>query len=227
MRTSDCRIPRIRSRGGFRALANSLSNPCTESFPAARSRRRPRGFGRLKSRSKSRSSSGNFAKIAFLPLLTSLSATAPPPAPVHCVGSRKILTTLSSSALWLVLPGARSVRPWEWIGIHAPDLSSCLPYLWFKARLVGSCGLVRRLCYGLFGIPVTSILLRGCFPRIPLTLSSNASFSCSNGHRWEDNRTLISTAKLSVVYTQSTPRLELRRLLNWMPHRDGQPPFWS
>ena len=150
---------------------------------------------------------------------------ASPPALVRCAGLQKMLITLSSSALWLVLPGARSVRPREWIGIHAPDLSSCLPCLWFKARLVGSCGLVRRLCYGLFGIPVTSLLLRGCSPRIPLTLSSNASFSCSNGHRWEDNRTLISTAKLSVVSTPSTPRLELRRLLNWVPHRDVQPPF--
>ena len=190
-----------------------------------RSRRRPRGFGRQRSRSKLRSSFGNFVNIAFLPLLTSLNATAPPPAPVRYVGSRKTLTTPSSFAPWLVSLGARSGRPREWIGIHAPDLSSCLPYLGFKARLVGSCGLVRRLCYGLFGIPVTSILLRGCFPRIPLTLSSNASFSCSNGLRWEDNRTLISTAKLSVVSTPSTLRLELRRLLNWVPHRDGQPPF--
>ena len=148
---------------------------------------------------------------------------ARPPDLVLCVVSRKMLTTRSFGALWRAFLGVRSVRPRVWIGIHAPDPSSYLPYLGFKARLVGSCGLVRRLCYGLFGIPVTSLLLRGCSPRIPLTLSSNASFSCSNGHRWEDNRTLISIAKLFVVYALSTPSLELRRPLHWLPHRDGQP----
>ena len=142
-----------------------------------------------------------------------------------CVMTRKMLTTCSSGVLWRALLGARSVRPLGWIGIHAHALSLCHTYRRSRALCAGSCGRVLRPCYGPYGIFVTSLLLRECFPLTPLMLSSNASYSCSSGHRWEGNRSLIFIAKLSHVFAPSTRRLEPRHL-RLLPHRDGQS-FWS
>ncbi|XP_037455400.1 uncharacterized protein LOC119325777 [Triticum dicoccoides] len=53
--------------------------------------------------------------------------------------------------------------------------------------------------------------------------STTTRFVVSNGLRWEDNRTLIFTAKRSTVFAPSTPSPEPRRPISWLPHRDGQP----
>ena len=142
-----------------------------------------------------------------------------------CVITRKMLTTRFFAALWRGLLGVRPGRPLGWIGIHAHALSLCLYYPRSRDLFAGSCGRAPRLCYGPYGTFATSLLLRECFPLTPLVLYSNASYSCSSGLRWEGNRTLISTDKLSHDFALSTQRPELR-LLRLLPHRDRRP-FWS
>ena len=150
---------------------------------------------------------------------------APLPALALCLLTRKMLTTRSSGVLWRALLGVRSVRPLGWIGTHAHALSLCLFYPRSRDLFAGSCGRAPRPCYGPYGTFTRSLLLRECFPLTPLMLYSNASYSCSSGHRWEGNRSLIFIAKLSHVFAPSTRRLEPRHI-RLLSHRDGQS-FWS